>query len=102
MSSSSSERFATYVVPSIPALLRLARTFTSSPADAEDLVQETLLRAFWATDDFDGEHARAWLYTIMRNANINRARRIRPTTTDQPGDSEALPERGSSDPAVLV
>lgn len=102
VSSSGSERFATYVVPDIPALLRLARALTSSQADAEDLVQETLLRAFRGIEDFDGEHSRAWLFTIMRNANINRTRRTRPTTTDQPAESEAVPERSSSDPAVLV
>jgi len=44
------------------------------PADAEDLVQDTLMRAYRAIDRFDGEHPRAWLLTILRNTHRNRAR----------------------------
>lgn len=41
-------------------------------------MQETVLRAYRALHRFDGRHPRAWLLTIMRNANINRARKRRP------------------------
>ena len=76
--------FATYVVPEIDVLLRVAHTLVARPADAEDLVQDTLLRAFGAIGSFDGSHPRAWLLTIMRNAQINRTRRRRPQLLDDP------------------
>lgn len=78
------EAFATYVMPEIEVLLRVARTLVPRPADAEDLVQDTLLRAFRAIESFDGRHPRAWLLTIMRNAQINRTRRRRPELLDDP------------------
>ena len=64
-------RFDALVLPEIDVLYRVARSITGNPDDAEDLVQETLLRAFRGMATFDGEHPRAWLLTIMRNANIN-------------------------------
>ncbi len=82
--------FATHVVPEIDVLLRVARTLVPRPADAEDLVQDTLLRAYRSIDSFDGRHARAWLLTIMRNTQINRTRRRRPELLDDP---EAATER---------
>jgi RNA polymerase sigma-70 factor, ECF subfamily len=84
------ERFATYVVPEIEVLLRVARTITPDYADAEDLVQDRLVRAFRAIDRFDGAHPRAWLLTILRNTQINRSRRQRPELL-------ADPERALSD-----
>ncbi|MGH4024005.1 MAG: sigma factor, partial [Pseudonocardiaceae bacterium] len=64
--------FAEYVLPEVDVLYRVACALTSQPADAEDLVQETLLRAFRFIDRFDGQHPRAWLLTILRNAEHNR------------------------------
>jgi RNA polymerase sigma-70 factor (ECF subfamily) len=78
------EAFAEFVLPEVEVLLRVARTLTAQPADAEDLVQDTLLRAYRAIDRFDGEHPRAWLLTIMRRAEINRHRRRRPHLLDDP------------------
>ena len=70
--------FKTHVEPELPVLLRVALTLTGSSADAEDLVQETIIRAFRALDRFDGRHPRAWLLTILRNTNMNMHRRQRP------------------------
>jgi RNA polymerase sigma-70 factor (ECF subfamily) len=81
------QRFREFVEPEIEVMLRVARTLTSSDADAEDLVQEALLRAFRAVDKFDGKYPRAWLLTIVRNTNANMHRRRRPTTI---GDWEVL------------
>jgi RNA polymerase sigma-70 factor (ECF subfamily) len=54
------------------AALRLTRHRT----EAEDVVQETFLRAFRAFDTFErGTNCRAWLFTILRNVFLNRARR---------------------------
>jgi RNA polymerase sigma-70 factor (ECF subfamily) len=76
--------FTRYVLPEVHVLLRVALSLTSQPADAEDLVQETLLRAYRSADRFDGRHPRAWLLTIMRNAEVNRHRRRRPHLLDDP------------------
>ena len=74
--------FRLHVEPEIEVLLRVARTLTRSGADAEDLVQETLVRAYRAIDRFDGRHPRAWLLTILRNTNANMHRRRRPGLVD--------------------
>jgi RNA polymerase sigma-70 factor (ECF subfamily) len=76
------EAFARYVLPEVDVLLRVALTLTSRPADAEDLVQDTLLRAYQGIGGFDGAHPRAWLLTILRNTDINRNRRRRPELLD--------------------
>src|SRR5205823_9718944 len=60
----------------IPRLRRYARALTRSTDRADDLVQETLLRAIakehlWQT----GTDLRAWLFTIMHNQNVNIVRR---------------------------
>lgn len=70
--------FDRYVVPEIPVLYRVALSLTGQQADAEDLVQDTLVRAFRAADRFDGAHPRAWLLTILRHAHLNRVRVRRP------------------------
>lgn len=72
--------FARYVEPEVEVLLRVARTLTGSWADAEDLVQDTLIWAYRGVGRFDGAHPRAWLLTILRNTNQNAHRRRRPDT----------------------
>ncbi|MDO8732662.1 MAG: sigma-70 family RNA polymerase sigma factor [Actinomycetota bacterium] len=74
--------FAQYVEPELPVLLRVARTLTASDADAEDLVQETVIRAYRALGGFDGAHPRAWLLTIQRHTASNLRRRTRPDLVD--------------------
>lgn len=78
------ERFVAYVVPEIEVALRVARTMTATLAEAEDLVQDALVRALRGIDGFDGRHPRAWLLTIVRNTHINRNRRRRPGLLDDP------------------
>ena len=72
-------RFDSVVVPHLDVLFRVARSISGNVDDAEDLVQDTLLRAFRAIDRFDDRYPRAWLLTIMRNVHHNRNRRRRPT-----------------------
>lgn len=79
ISADATERFERWVLPEVEVLLRVARSITRDPHDAEDLVQDTLLRAYRSIDRFDGRHPRAWLLTILRNAEINRHRRRRPS-----------------------
>ena len=76
--------FDRYVVPEIEVLYRVARSITRNPTDAEDLVQDTMLRAYRAVGRFDGRYPRAWLLTIMRNAQVNRVRRKRPELLRDP------------------
>ena len=88
-------RYHEQVLPEVEVLLRVALSLTGQPADAEDLVQDTLLRAWRSLDSFDGRYPRAWLLTIMRNAHINRHRRQRPVLLDDP--DSALEHRSSRD-----
>ncbi|MEO7979336.1 MAG: sigma-70 family RNA polymerase sigma factor [Sporichthyaceae bacterium] len=77
-------RYQEQVLPEVEVLLRVARSLTRHSADAEDLVQDTLLRAWRSLDSFDGRHPRAWLLTILRNAHLSRHRRQRPVLLDDP------------------
>jgi len=76
--------FERHVLPEIEVLLRVANSLTRNYAEAEDLVQDTLIRAYRGIDGFDGRHARAWLLTILRNTHINRNRRRRPELLRDP------------------
>lgn len=82
--STAEDAFSRYVTPELDVLYRVARSITRNPTDAEDLVQDTLIRAYKAIDRFDGRYPRAWLLTIMRNAQINRVRRKRPELLRDP------------------
>ncbi len=77
--------FERFVLPEIDVLLRVATTLTRHHAEAEDLVQDTLIRAYRGIGGFDGRHPRAWLLTILRNTHINRNRRRRPSLLRDPG-----------------
>lgn len=72
------QAFRRWVVPELSLLHAMAMRLTRDPHEAEDLVQDTLVRAYRALDRFDGRHPRSWLLTILRNTNINRARKKRP------------------------
>lgn len=72
------QAFERWVLPEIEVLLRVAHSMTRNHAEAEDLVQDTLLRAYRGIGRFDGRYPRAWLLTILRNTHINRNRRRRP------------------------
>lgn len=68
--------FESEVLPQLDVLYRVARRMTGNAADAEDLVQETVLKALRGWAGFrPGSNARAWLLTILRNAFINGYRR---------------------------
>ena len=60
--------FETAVLPHLGAAYNLARWLTRNPDDAEDLVQECLVRAFTYFDGFHGKDGRAWLLAIVRNS----------------------------------
>ena len=83
----------------VDSLYRTALRLTHVPADAEDLVQETYLKAFRAADRFQaGTNLRAWLFTILHNTARNRARdRARDTVT---ADSEVVDRADDSSGVV--
>jgi RNA polymerase sigma-70 factor, ECF subfamily len=85
---SSNKLFERHVLSEIEVLLRVGRALTGNVADAEDLVQDTLIRAFRSIDRFDGQHPRAWLLTILRNTHINRNRRRRPELLRDPDGTQ--------------
>jgi len=59
-----------------PQLYSAALRMTRNPADAEDVVQETFLKAYRAYDSFQaGTNLKAWLYRILTNTYINRYRK---------------------------
>jgi RNA polymerase sigma-70 factor (ECF subfamily) len=77
--------FAEQATPYMDPLYAAALRMTRNPADAEDLVQETFIRAYRGFPNFtDGTNLRAWLYRILTNTFINsyRAKQRRPEQTD--------------------
>ena len=77
------QRFERDALPMMPELYAAAVRLTRNPTDAEDLLQETYLRAYRAFASFEeGTNLRAWLYRILTNAYINvyRKRQREPQT----------------------
>jgi RNA polymerase sigma-70 factor (ECF subfamily) len=78
-------QFADLAMPFMSQLYAAAMRMTRNPADAEDLVQETYLRAYRGFGGFrEGTNLKAWLYRILTNTFINsyRAKQRRPDETD--------------------
>ena len=77
--------FADQAMEFMPALYTAALRMTRNAAEAEDLVQETYLKAYRAFGSFEqGTNLKAWLYKILTNTFINayRSRRRRPEQTE--------------------
>ena len=83
------ERFEREALPLLPGLYGAALRLTRNPADAEDLVQETFLRAYRGFAGFsEGTNLKAWLYRILTNSFINtyRKKQREPITVEGPDD----------------
>ena len=81
------DRFQRDAMPMLDQLYAAALRMTRNPADAEDLVQETFLKAFAAFESFtDGTNLKAWLYRILTNTYINGYRRRQRQPQQQPTD----------------
>jgi RNA polymerase sigma factor (sigma-70 family) len=63
-------RFEALVLPHLDAAYRFARWLSRSPSDADDLVQEAVLRAFRGFDALRGSDVKAWLLTIVKNCHL--------------------------------
>jgi RNA polymerase sigma-70 factor (ECF subfamily) len=83
------ERFERDVLPLLPNLYAAALRMTRNPADAEDVVQDTYLRAYRGFATFkEGTNLKAWLYRILTNSYINtyRKKQREPQTVEGPDD----------------
>jgi RNA polymerase sigma-70 factor (ECF subfamily) len=67
------QRFEALALPHIDAAYNLARWLSRSPTDAEDIVQDAMMRAFRRFEQLRGEDARPWLMSIVRNCWRDRA-----------------------------
>src|SRR6476620_10361596 len=90
------------LVDLIPRLRRYARALVGDRATADDLVQDTLERA-WAKLHLyrRGTDLRAWLFTVMHNVHVNRVRATRPTDQLEEEMPE-LAQRASQGDGLLV
>ncbi len=81
------ERFQREALPFLDQLYAAAMRMTRNPSDAEDLVQETYLKAFAAFHQFEqGTNLKAWLYRILTNTYINSYRRRQRQPVQAPTD----------------
>jgi RNA polymerase sigma-70 factor (ECF subfamily) len=94
-----SPAFEAEALASLDSLYRAALRLTRVPADAEDLVQDTYLKAFRSAHQFQpGTNLRAWLFTILHNTARNRARDRARDTVEV--DSEAVDQASAYAPAT--
>ena len=90
------------LVDLIPRLRRYARALVGERAGADDLVQDTLERAWSKLHLYRrGTDLRAWLFTVMHNVHVNKLRSTRPTDPLEDGMPE-LTQRASQADALLV
>src|SRR5262245_33903574 len=71
------DRFEAQVLPHLDAAYRFARWLSASPADADDLVQEAVLRAYRGLDSLRGIDAKPWLLSIVKNCHATAFRHQR-------------------------
>jgi RNA polymerase sigma-70 factor, ECF subfamily len=102
-------RFEGQVLPHFDAAYRFARWLCYSPGDADDLVQEAVLRAFRGFEGLRGSDAKSWLLTIVRNCHLTAARQMQrraavplPEENDAPqGSALVAATPGPEDAAML-
>jgi RNA polymerase sigma-70 factor (ECF subfamily) len=92
------------VVALIPALRAFAWSLSHNSADADDLVQDTLIKAWTHREKFEpGTNLRAWLFTILRNTYYTNAVRRRREVADEDGKhAAALSEGPTQDWSVAM
>ena len=80
-------RFEQEALPYLDGMFGAAMRLTRNPADAEDLLQETFLRAFSAYDSFEpGTNLKAWLYRILMNTYISSYRKAKRSPQTVPAE----------------
>lgn len=88
---SATQTFDEVALPCLPELARFARSLTHDASDADDLVQETYLRAFEAWHTFQlGTDCRRWLFTICRNVFLRTRERAERVVSVEDPEAETL------------
>ncbi len=82
--------FEEMIAAELPGLRVRCRVLTRNTADADDLVQEVMLRAYRAYDRFDGRYPKAWLYTIAKNTHLST---VQANRNVEPCDPSTLVDR---------
>jgi len=100
----SRERFEQAVLPHLDAAYNLARWLTRNEQDAQDVTQESFLRAFRFFDGYQGGNMRAWLLTIVRNTCYTWLHQNRPPELAVEFDEEihSSESSGGADPELQV
>jgi len=100
------DSFEREALPHLDAVRRFARRLCHTPSDADDLVQETYLRAFRAWETFTpGTQARSWLFTICRNAFLRerqREQRLREIMLRAAGGVDEMHDRQAPEARPLL
>ncbi|UWQ94877.1 RNA polymerase sigma factor [Rhodobacteraceae bacterium M385] len=87
------------IVEHLPSMRAFARSLTRNPSSADDLVQDTVVKAWSNIDKFEaGTNMRAWLFTILRNTFYSAHRKQKREVEDIDGDmAERLSEKPAHD-----
>src|ERR1700743_2740169 len=99
------QRFEALPLPHLDAAYNLARWLSRSPTDADDIVQDAMLRAYRAFDGFRGGDIKPWLLTIVRNCWRNASadtRRRKHTARPEKDDEPLLSEEPSPEATVAT
>ena len=84
--------------PHMRAAYNLARWLVRNDQDAEDIVQESFLKAFKAQESFRGSEAKTWMLAIVRNTAMDFRRRLKAGLAEPLGDRGREPADNSPDP----
>jgi len=95
-------RFEQIVLPHLDAAFNLSRWLLRSRADAEDVAQEAMLRAYRFFRGFHGGDARAWLLQIVRNTCYTWLEKNRPVELMSEFDEELHPQPGNNPEALAI
>ena len=95
-------RFEQLVLPHVDAAFNLARWVLRGRNDAEDVAQESLLRAYRFFRGFNGADARAWLLQIVRNACYSWLEKNRPMDLSTEFDEQLYPQSSATPEALAI
>jgi len=96
-------RFEELAMPMFPSLYNMARWLAQNPNDAEDLVQETYLKALRGFDSFEpGTNFRAWIFQILRNTFLGSRSKLERRMTQAMDSEEDFPVASGTPESLLI